>query len=226
MEGAGPRERRPSGSRERERERPGVRGRRTVVGSGLAASPTLPETCCLLQMLPVESGRSLVTGTLPTLGTLTGFPIDTLSTLTGLPIDTLGTLTGLPIDTPGSKGLKLGGLCQVPAVISPLHCLALHYNRQPHLLKAEDDREEDERRRRRREKNKVAAARCRNKKRERTEFLQKESERLELMNGQLKTQIEELKRERQELIQLLNLHRPTCIVRTDSVRSPDSLLTQ
>ncbi|XP_059818861.1 jun dimerization protein 2 [Hypanus sabinus] len=210
MEGAGPRERRPSGSRDR--DRPGVRGRRTVVGSGLAASPTRPETCCLLQMLPVESGRSLVTGTLPTLSTLTGFPIDTLSTLTGL--------------TPGSKGLKLGDLCQVPAVISPLQCLALHYNRQPHALKSEDDQEEDERRRRRREKNKVAAARCRNKKRERTEFLQKESERLEMMNGQLKTQIEELKRERQELIHLLNLHRPTCIVRTDSVRSPDTLLTQ
>ncbi|XP_051877093.1 jun dimerization protein 2-like [Pristis pectinata] len=86
--------------------------------------------------------------------------------------------------------------------------------------------EDDERRRRRREKNKVAAARCRNKKRERTEFLQKESERLELMNGELKSQIEELKRERQELMYLLNRHRPTCIVRTDSVRSPDPVLLQ
>lgn len=33
--------------------------------------------------------------------------------------------------------------------------------------------EEEERRKRRREKNKVAAARCRNKKKERTEFLQR-----------------------------------------------------
>lgn len=32
--------------------------------------------------------------------------------------------------------------------------------------------EEDDRRKRRREKNKVAAARCRNKKKERTEYLQ------------------------------------------------------
>lgn len=37
--------------------------------------------------------------------------------------------------------------------------------------------EEEERRKRRREKNKVAAARCRNKKKERTEFLQRVSER-------------------------------------------------
>lgn len=35
--------------------------------------------------------------------------------------------------------------------------------------------DEDERRKRRREKNKVAAARCRNKKKERTDFLQKVS---------------------------------------------------
>ncbi|XP_077910103.1 jun dimerization protein 2 isoform X2 [Halichoerus grypus] len=82
--------------------------------------------------------------------------------------------------------------------------------------------EEEERRKRRREKNKVAAARCRNKKKERTEFLQRESERLELMNAELKTQIEELKQERQQLILMLNRHRPTCIVRTDSVKTPES----
>lgn len=68
----------------------------------------------------------------------------------------------------------------------------------------------------------MAAARCRNKKKERTEFLQRESERLELMNAELKTQIEELKQERQQLILMLNRHRPTCIVRTDSVKTPDS----
>lgn len=113
--------------------------------------------------------------------------------------------------------------------------------------------EEQERRKRRREKNKVAAARCRNKKRERTDYLQKvrhdkcqcektkslvsvpapvllrfpsvlsqESERLELLNSDLKAQIEELKLERQQLILLLNRHRPTCIVRTDSVKTPES----
>ncbi|MGH0158711.1 UNVERIFIED_CONTAM: hypothetical protein FKN15_077604 [Acipenser sinensis] len=82
--------------------------------------------------------------------------------------------------------------------------------------------EEEDRRKRRREKNKVAAARCRNKKKERTDFLQRESERLEVMNADLKAQIEELKHERQQLILMLNRHRPTCIVRTDSVKTPES----
>lgn len=49
-----------------------------------------------------------------------------------------------------------------------------------------------------------------------------ESERLELMNAELKTQIEELKQERQQLILMLNRHRPTCIVRTDSVKTPEA----
>ena len=110
--------------------------------------------------------------------------------------------------------------------------------------------EEVDRRKRRREKNKVAAARCRNKKKERTDYLQQvraakttfstfsscfpalltsfhlvlsqESDRLEMLNSDLKAQIEELKLERQQLILMLNRHRPTCIVRTDSVKSPES----
>lgn len=53
-------------------------------------------------------------------------------------------------------------------------------------------------------------------------FCMQESERLELMNAELKTQIEELKQERQQLILMLNRHRPTCIVRTDSVKTPES----
>lgn len=82
--------------------------------------------------------------------------------------------------------------------------------------------EDEERRKRRREKNKVAAARCRNKKKERTDFLQRESERLEMVNSELKAQIEDLRQERQQLMVMLNLHRPTCIVRTDSVKTPEN----
>lgn len=48
-----------------------------------------------------------------------------------------------------------------------------------------------------------------------------ESERLEMLNSDLKAQIEELKLERQQLILMLNRHRPTCIVRTDSVKTPE-----
>ncbi|NWI60268.1 ATF3 factor, partial [Calyptomena viridis] len=72
-----------------------------------------------------------------------------------------------------------------------------------------------------RERNKIAAAKCRNKKKEKTECLQKESEKLETINAELKAQIEELKNEKQHLIYMLNLHRPTCIVRAQNGRTPE-----
>uniref|UniRef100_A0A4W5NY11 Activating transcription factor 3 n=1 Tax=Hucho hucho TaxID=62062 RepID=A0A4W5NY11_9TELE len=81
--------------------------------------------------------------------------------------------------------------------------------------------EESERRKRRRERNKVAAAKCRNKKKEKTDCLQKESEKLELVNTELKAQIEELKNQKQQLVYMLNLHRPTCIVRAQNGQTPE-----
>ncbi|RLW07101.1 hypothetical protein DV515_00004035 [Chloebia gouldiae] len=89
------------------------------------------------------------------------------------------------------------------------------------VLKTEFSPEEDERKKRRRERNKIAAAKCRNKKKEKTECLQKESEKLETINAELKAQIEELKNEKQHLIYMLNLHRPTCIVRAQNGRTPE-----
>ncbi|XP_037680221.1 cyclic AMP-dependent transcription factor ATF-3 [Choloepus didactylus] len=89
------------------------------------------------------------------------------------------------------------------------------------VMKAEVAPEEDERKKRRRERNKIAAAKCRNKKKEKTECLQKESEKLESVNAELKAQIEELKNEKQHLIYMLNLHRPTCIVRAQNGRTPE-----
>ncbi|XP_021057851.1 jun dimerization protein 2 isoform X1 [Mus pahari] len=133
----------------------------------------------------------------------------------------LGPLTGLPSSALTTEELKYADIRNIGAMIAPLHFLEVKLGKRPQPVKSELD-EEEERRKRRREKNKVAAARCRNKKKERTEFLQRESERLELMNAELKTQIEELKLERQQLILMLNRHRPTCIVRTDSVRTPES----
>ncbi|XP_055449237.1 jun dimerization protein 2 [Psammomys obesus] len=133
----------------------------------------------------------------------------------------LGPLTALPSSALTTEELKYADIRNIGAMIAPLHFLEVKLGKRPQPVKSELD-EEEERRKRRREKNKVAAARCRNKKKERTEFLQRESERLELMNAELKTQIEELKLERQQLILMLNRHRPTCIVRTDSVRTPES----
>lgn len=87
--------------------------------------------------------------------------------------------------------------------------------------KREINPEELERRKRRRERNKIAAAKCRNKKKEKTESLQKESEKLETVNADLKAQIEELKQQKQQLVYMLNLHRPTCIVRAQNGHTPE-----
>ncbi|XP_066281346.1 uncharacterized protein [Branchiostoma lanceolatum] len=73
--------------------------------------------------------------------------------------------------------------------------------------------EEEERRRVRRERNRVAAAKCRNKKRERGELLQEESERLESHNERLKSEISRLQEEKEKIAYLLQFHRPTCIMK-------------
>uniref|UniRef100_G3PE48 Activating transcription factor 3 n=1 Tax=Gasterosteus aculeatus TaxID=69293 RepID=G3PE48_GASAC len=88
-------------------------------------------------------------------------------------------------------------------------------------VKREVTPQELERRKRRRERNKVAAAKCRNKKKEKTETLQQESEKLESVNSELKAQIEELKQQKQQLVYMLNLHRPTCIVRAQNGQTPE-----
>ncbi|XP_028821197.1 jun dimerization protein 2-like isoform X1 [Denticeps clupeoides] len=131
----------------------------------------------------------------------------------------LGPLAGIAVTTLTDQ-LKFADLLHLGTMLSPVQFLARHGKR--HLDIKDEFEDDDERRKRRREKNKVAAARCRNKKKERTDYLQKESERLEVVNSELKAQIEELKVERQQLIHMLNLHRPTCIVRTDSVKTPEN----
>ncbi|XP_051954855.1 cyclic AMP-dependent transcription factor ATF-3-like [Xyrauchen texanus] len=89
------------------------------------------------------------------------------------------------------------------------------------VAKREIKPEESERRKRRRERNKIAAAKCRNNKKEKTNHLQQESEKLESINAELKAQIEELKNQKQQLVYMLNLHRPTCIVRAQNGQTPE-----
>lgn len=52
-------------------------------------------------------------------------------------------------------------------------------------------------------------------------LIPQESEKLESVNAELKAQIEELKNEKQYLIYMLNMHRPTCIVRAQNGRTPE-----
>lgn len=60
----------------------------------------------------------------------------------------------------------------LPVRFSQLKCSLATLTTPPLFLQMDED---EERRKRRREKNKVAAARCRNKKKERTDFLQRVS---------------------------------------------------
>lgn len=48
-----------------------------------------------------------------------------------------------------------------------------------------------------------------------------ESEKLESVNVDLKSQIESLKKQKQQLVYMLNLHRPTCIVRAQNGQTPE-----
>lgn len=69
-------------------------------------------------------------------------------------------------------------------------------------------------RQRRRDRNKIAAAKCRMKKKLISDKLMEESETLEKQNQKLRIDVQRLQGERQRLMYILNLHRPTCIVRS------------
>ncbi|KAG5857962.1 hypothetical protein ANANG_G00025010 [Anguilla anguilla] len=70
--------------------------------------------------------------------------------------------------------------------------------------------EEEEKRRVRRERNKLAAAKCRNRRRELTEMLQGETEKLEEEKADLQKEIEVLQKEKDKLEFMLVAHNPVC----------------
>ncbi|XP_028852422.1 fos-related antigen 2 [Denticeps clupeoides] len=70
--------------------------------------------------------------------------------------------------------------------------------------------EEEEKRRVRRERNKLAAAKCRNRRRELTEMLQGETEKLEEEKADLQKEIETLQKEKDKLEFMLVAHNPIC----------------
>ncbi|KAK1154959.1 fos-related antigen 1-like [Acipenser oxyrinchus oxyrinchus] len=84
--------------------------------------------------------------------------------------------------------------------------------------------EEAERRRVRRERNKLAAAKCRNRRRELTDTLQTETEKLESDKAALQKEVSELEKEKEKLELVLQAHRPICKIpesETDSERNPE-----
>ncbi|XP_059202552.1 fos-related antigen 1a [Centropristis striata] len=83
--------------------------------------------------------------------------------------------------------------------------------------------EEMERRKVRRERNKLAAAKCRNRRRELTDTLQKETEQLEDEKSTLQKEIAALQKEKDKLELVLEAHRPICKIEdsdSDSDLSP------
>ncbi|XP_023277408.1 fos-related antigen 1 [Seriola lalandi dorsalis] len=82
--------------------------------------------------------------------------------------------------------------------------------------------EEMERRRVRRERNKLAAAKCRNRRRELTDSLQNETDQLEDEKSRLQKEIAELQKERDKLELVLEAHRPICKIEdSDSDSDPN-----
>ncbi|XP_072520204.1 fos-related antigen 1a [Salminus brasiliensis] len=85
--------------------------------------------------------------------------------------------------------------------------------------------EEFERRRIRRERNKLAAAKCRNRRRELTDTLQTETDHLEDEKSRLQKEIAELQKEKEKLELVLEAHRPICKVQdTDSDSDSSAIL--
>lgn len=62
----------------------------------------------------------------------------------------------------------------------------------------------------RRERNKLAAAKCRNRRKELTDFLQAETDKLEDEKSALQREIEELQKQKERLELVLEAHRPIC----------------
>ncbi|OCT81685.1 fos-related antigen 1 isoform X2 [Xenopus laevis] len=70
--------------------------------------------------------------------------------------------------------------------------------------------EEDERRQVRRERNKVAAAKCRNRRKELTDYLQAETDKLEEEKSTLHKEIAELQKQKDKLELIFEVHQPLC----------------
>ncbi|XP_077443614.1 protein c-Fos [Stigmatopora argus] len=87
--------------------------------------------------------------------------------------------------------------------------------------KDKPSKEEDERRKIRRERNKIAAAKCRNRRRDLIDTLQAESDRLEDVKSDLQSEIGELLEEKERLERLLSSHGPSCHLRADKTGDED-----
>ncbi|KAJ8372274.1 hypothetical protein AAFF_G00291290 [Aldrovandia affinis] len=121
----------------------------------------------------------------------------------------------LGTETPGQHKFSLGGPAQF---IPSLNAIASSQDLQ-WLLSPE----ELERRRVRRERNKMAAAKCRNRRRELTDTLQNETDQLESNKAGLQKEIAGLEKQKEKLELVLEAHMPICKIQSsdsDSDQGP------
>ncbi|KAJ8387453.1 hypothetical protein AAFF_G00156910 [Aldrovandia affinis] len=107
-----------------------------------------------------------------------------------------------------------------PGVIRTVGGLGVPLRRRNDEFLSHDDLEK---RKVRRERNKMAAAKCRNRRRELTETLQQETDQLEGDKSRLQEEIAELQKEKEKLELVLEAHRPICKIQDyDSDSDSDS----
>uniref|UniRef100_A0A672GLH0 Protein c-Fos n=1 Tax=Salarias fasciatus TaxID=181472 RepID=A0A672GLH0_SALFA len=138
-------------------------------------------------------------------------PSDSLSSSD---VEPSATSSFVPTVTTISTSPELRWMVQ-PAVISTtVSTPALQASRSPAAGKGKSSRspskEEEERRRIRRERNKIAAAKCRNRRRELIDTLQAETDSLEEEKSALQTEIADLLKEKEQLEHVLASHKPSC----------------
>ncbi|XP_060114046.1 protein FosB isoform X2 [Heteronotia binoei] len=115
-------------------------------------------------------------------------------------------LPGTSYATPG-MGAFAGGPSTAPVAAAPQRPTRA----RPRRTREETlTPEEEEKRRVRRERNKLAAAKCRNRRRELTDRLQAETDQLEEEKAELESEIAELQKERERLEFVLVAHKPSC----------------
>uniref|UniRef100_A0A3B3XFJ6 BZIP domain-containing protein n=1 Tax=Poecilia mexicana TaxID=48701 RepID=A0A3B3XFJ6_9TELE len=117
-----------------------------------------------------------------------------------------------PYDMPGPS-YSSGSCFTPPSSETPVPAPGPIRQSRPRSRRARDESltpEEEEKRRVRRERNKLAAAKCRNRRRELTDRLQSETDILEEEKAELEAEISELQKEKERLEFVLVAHQPNC----------------
>ncbi|RDD40306.1 Transforming protein v-Fos/v-Fox [Trichoplax sp. H2] len=110
---------------------------------------------------------------------------------------------------------------------NPENCYDTFKVPQPRYRKPVEATEDDMNRKRlRRERNKLAAMRCRNRRRENIERLEKETERLTDVQDSILENIASLTKQKDQLLQILNAHKCALQAQPPNTVSSASLLLQ